>query len=131
MSDRVVLRFGLLVAGITAVVGAGLVLARERLGEAVVQGALAGAVLAAAGAIGAMALTVWSFEKSHKAFFAALAVGILARLGLFGGALLAVGLRRPAGLDLNATATALLGLYVVFQVLEIRLAARRMNSGKG
>lgn len=126
-----VLRYGLLVGGITGLVGAGLVLMRGRLGESTVRGAAAGAVLAALAAIGTMVLTAWSFEKSHRVFFSAMAAGILARLGLFGGAILVIALRRPAGLDLNALAATLLGLYVVFQVLEVRLAARRMSGRRG
>jgi hypothetical protein len=127
----VALRYGLLVAAITGAVGLALVLLRGRLGEAVVRGALVGAVLAAVAAIGAMALTAWSFAKSQRTFFSALTLGILARLGLFGGVFLAIAVRRPAGLDLNATAVALLGLYVVFQAIEVRLAVKRLAGRKG
>jgi len=122
----VVLRYGLLVAGITAAVGAAVLLLRDRLGAAAARGALAGALLAAVAAIAVMVLTAWSFGKSQKVFFSALAIGILGRLALFGGTILGIALRRPEGLDLNAVAVTLLGLYVVFQILEIRMAARRM-----
>lgn len=125
------LRYGATVAAITAAVGLGLWLLRPRLGAAALRGAAAGTLLAAVAAVGVMTLTAWAFGKSQKVFFAALAAGILGRLALFGGTILVIALKRPPGLDLNATAAALLGLYVVFQILEIRMAAGRMAARRG
>lgn len=122
------LRYAVAVAAITGAVAAGLFLARGRLAEPVLHGALLGAGLAAVGAIVAMLLTAWTFDKPPRVFFSALVAGILGRLALFGGALLVTAALRPAGLDLTATAVTLLGLYVAFQVLEVRLALKRVKT---
>ncbi|MGH9750271.1 MAG: hypothetical protein ACRD6R_10145 [Candidatus Polarisedimenticolia bacterium] len=122
------LRYAAAVAAITGAVVAALFLARGRMAEPVLHGALLGAGLAAVGAIVAMLLTARTFDKSPKVFFSALVAGILGRLALFGGALLVTAALRPAGVDLTATAVALLGLYVAFQVLEVRLALKRVKT---
>ena len=102
---------------------------RERLGEAAARGASVGLGLAAAGAVAAMILTSWAFGRNQPKFFAALMLGILGRLALYCGALLYVGLR--TSLQPLAMAVAMLGSYVVFQVLELRFAVKGLKRGNG
>ncbi len=98
----------------------------ERVSPAAAQGALFGAGLAAVGAIAAVALNRWGFDKDPRRFFAALTLGILGRLLLYGAALVYVALRTR--IDVTATAVSLLGFYVLFQVVEIRLALRGLKT---
>ncbi len=102
---------------------------RERLGEATARGASVGLGLATAGAVAAMILTAWAFGRNQQKFFAALMLGILGRLALYCGALLYVGLR--TSLQPQAMAVAMLGSYVVFQVLELRFAVKGLKRGRG
>src|SRR5262249_12838210 len=64
----------------------------DRLGDDALRGALLGAGLAAAGAIGGVALFGWSLSRRTGPFVGALLVGFLGRLALFAAALIAVGL---------------------------------------
>ena len=82
--------------------------------------------LAAVGAIAAVALNRWGFDKDSRRFFAALTLGILGRLLLYGAALVYVALRTR--IDVTATAASLLGFYVLFQIVEIRLALRGLKT---
>ena len=102
---------------------------RDRLGEAATSGASVGLGLAAAGAVAAMILTAWGFGRNQQKFFAALMLGILGRLALYCGALLYVGLR--TSLQPLAMAVAMLGSYVVFQVLELRFAVKGLKRERG
>ncbi len=95
-------------------------LVRDRLDPPAVGGAALGITLAAAGAVTGMALTAWSFGKGQRVFFAALVIGILGRLFLYGAALVYVALK--TAVDPTATAVALLGSYVAFQIVEVRFA---------
>jgi len=119
----VILGFGALVL-LIGVAGSALIVAwGGRLGEAAVRGTLLGAALAAAGAIGGMALFVWSLPRGPGQFFGALAIGILARLAGFGAVLVFVALRAPS-YGLVALAASLLAFYVVFQILEVRFVLK-------
>ncbi len=125
------LRQAIVMTGIAAVAaGMGYAL-RARIGEAAWRGVAVGVVLAAVGAIAAMLLTDWAFGKERRVFFAALGAGLLGRLVLFCGALLAVALRWRDRVDATAMAVALLGLYVVFLVMEVRLAITRLRTRNG
>ena len=105
----------------TAVVGA----CGERLGEAVVRGALLGCAVALVGAIAGMALLARSLEQGHRQFLGAVMLGILGRMLLFGAVLIYIGLSRPAGLSLAAVALSIVGFFFVFQALEVRFVLRR------
>ncbi len=109
---------------IAAVVAAAAWSWRDRLGAGSVPGVLLGDALATAGALAGMALTAWSFDKGQREFMGALVAGILARLAVFGGALVYVALRTT--IDPIATAAALLTLYIVYQILEIRMVLARL-----
>ena len=125
------LRQVIAVAGI-AVVAAGTAHAfRFRVGDPAWRGLIAGVVLAGAGAVAGMILTDWAFDKDRKVFFAALGTGLLGRLFLYCGALLVAALRWRDSVDATAMAGALLGLYVVFQVIEVRLAITRLRTRDG
>jgi hypothetical protein len=91
--------------------------------ESAVRGTILGAGLAAAGAIGGMAIVAWSFDRRPQAFMAALVGGILGRLLLFGAALVFVELRATT-YDLGAVVASLLGFYVAFQVIEVRFVLK-------
>ena len=104
---------------------------RVRIGEVAWRGVVAGVVLAAIGAIAGVLLTDWAFGKEPRVFFAALGLGLLGRLFLFCGALLTVALRWQDRVDATAMAVTLLGLYVVFQVMEVRLAITRLRTRNG
>ncbi len=124
------LRYALAVV-LIAVAGSALIVASGgRLEARAVRGALLGAALAALGAIGGMALVAWSFERRTRQFFGALVLGILARLTLFGGALVYVALLREAEIDVVGVALSLLGFSVVFQVLEVRYVLRGLKAGR-
>jgi hypothetical protein len=125
------LRQAAMVAGITAIAAVAVHALRLRLGEPAWRGAIAGVLLAGAGALAGMVLTDWAFDKDRKLFFAALGAGLIGRLVLYCGALLLTALRWPEQVDAIAMAVAMLGLYVVFQVLEVRLALRRLRTRNG
>ena len=93
------------------------------LAESAVRGTSLGAGLAAAGAIGGMAIVAWSFDRRPQSFMAALVGGILGRLLLFGAALVFVELRATT-YDLGASVASLLGFYVAFQVIEVRFVLK-------
>jgi len=114
-----------LLLGIAGVTGAWL--ARPRLSRPVFSGGVLGIALATAGAVAGLLLTAWSFDKEQSRFLAALVVGILARLALFGAVLVYVALR--TAIDPVATAGSLLGFYVLFQVVEVRFALMRGRRG--
>jgi hypothetical protein len=125
------LRQVIVVVGITAVAAGTAHAFRFRIGEPAWRGLIAGAVLAGAGAVAGMVLTDWTFDKDRKVFFAALGAGLLGRLFLYCGALLVAALRWRDSVDATAMAGALLGLYVVFQVIEVRLAITRLKTRNG
>ncbi len=112
-----------------AAIGAGILWAyRARLEPAVLEGAAIGGSLAVAGAISGLILSAWGFEKGQKEFFGALLLGILGRMVIYGATLIYVALQ--TSVDLIATIAAMLGLHVVFMVLEINFALRRLRAGK-
>jgi len=80
------------------------------------------------GTIAGLVLTAWGFEKGQTQFFAALLFGILGRLVIYGATLIYVAL--GTSLDLIATAVAMMGFHVVFMILEIHFALRRLKAGK-
>lgn len=90
--------------------------------SAALQGAVLGSALAAVGGAGGIALVRWGLDKDPKRFFAALGASILGRLLLYGAALVGVALRTT--IDLTWTAASLLVVYVLFQIVEVRLLAR-------
>ena len=103
---------------------------RERLGDRMVVGVALGAGLAAAGTISGMALSAWAFNRKQGQFFAALMLGMLGRLLLYGAVLVYVALR--TSIQPLTVAVTLMGYYVLFQVLEIRFALKglkRMGGG--
>ena len=98
---------------------------RDTLGESIAEGAILGAALAAAGTVGGMFLTAWAFDRGQGQFFAALMLGILARLMLYGAALVCIAFMTD--IDPMPMAVSLLGFYVLFQVIEIRFALRGLR----
>jgi hypothetical protein len=94
-----------------------------------VEGMTLGAALAAAGGIGGIVLIRWGLGKDQKKFFAALGAAILGRLLLYGAALVVVALRTT--IDLTSTAASLLAVYVLFQIVEVRVAVRGLSKGRG
>ena len=89
---------------------------------------MVGATLAIAGAIAGLILSAWGFDKGQKQFFGALLLCILGRLVLDGATLINIAL--GTSVDLIATVVAMLGLHVVFMVVEIVFALRRVRAGK-
>ena len=113
---------------VLAVTLAGIALAwamAERLGAGPAAGLGLGAALAGLGAATWIATAAWAAERGQKAFAAALGLGILARLVIYGATLLYVTLRTRV--DPVWTAGALMGFYVLFMVEEIRFALRGLN----
>ena len=121
-----IVRFAGLVLLVGGAASALIVAWGDRLGDAALRGALLGAGLATAGAIGGMSLFAWSLSRRTGQFVGALLVGFLGRLVLFGTALILVGLRRGA-FDLTASALSLLGFYAVFQILEMRFVLKGLR----
>jgi len=119
----VILRYAALILLIAAAGSGAFAWWRGGVAGPVERGVLLGAATASFGAITGMALLAWSFGRGQTQFFGALLLGILGRLLVFGGVLIAVGLRAGA-FDLVASAVSLLGFYVVFQMLEMRFALR-------
>ena len=101
----------------------------DRLPPGSLRGATLGVAVAALGSVAGMALTAWSFDKSQRVFLSTLAIGLLGRLFGYGGVLIYVAL--VTSIDPNASAVALMGSYVVFQVIEVRFALRGLKRGKG
>ncbi len=122
-------RFAALVVLVGGAAAALIVAWGDRLGETALRGALLGAGLATAGAIGGMALFAWSLGRRTGHFVGALLVGFLGRLALFGAALICVGLRARA-FDLVATALSLLGFYALYQILEMRFVLKGLRGMK-
>lgn len=113
-------------AALLGVVGMGLAwMVEERLGPPISRGILLGAGLATAGAVAGILLTAWGFERGQRRFLAALMLGILGRLVIYGATLVYVALWTT--IDLMATVGALLAFYVLHQVLEIRFALRGLR----
>jgi hypothetical protein len=105
--------------------GAGVIAAgwlRGSLPPAAIQGALLGLALSAAGAISWIVAAAATIDRGPRAFMAALALGILGRLVVYGATLVYVLMRTT--LDPIWTAGSLMGSYAVFLVLEVRFALR-------
>ncbi len=115
-----------LLVGAAGAVGLRVFRARFDLEE--INGALIGGALAVAGAIAGLILSAWGFDRGQKQFFAALLLGILGRLVIYGATLIYVALGTSA--NLIATVVAMLGFHVVFMVVEINFALRRLRAGK-
>ena len=111
-----------------AIGAAGLWAYRARLEPGAFEGAAIGGSLAVAGAISGLFLLAWGFDKGQKQFFGALVLGILGRLVVYGATLIYLALQ--TSVDLIATIVAMLGLHVVFMVLEINFTLRRLRAGK-
>jgi len=120
-------RYVAVVLALGAAGAVGLWLFRARLGPEVLQGAVVGGALAVAGAIAGLILSAWGFDKGQKQFFGALLLGILGRLVVYGATLIYIAL--GTSVDLIATVVAMLGFHVVFMVLEIHFALRRVRAG--
>lgn len=121
-------RYVAVVVALGAAGAVGLWLFRARLGPEVLQGAVVGGTLAVVGAIAGLILSAWGFDKGQKQFFGALLLGILGRLVLYGATLIYIAL--GTSVDLIATVVAMLGLHVVFMVVEIHFALRRVRADK-
>jgi hypothetical protein len=115
-----------LLVGAAGAVGLRVFRARFDLEE--INGALIGGALAVAGAIAGLILSAWGFDRGQKQFFAALLLGILGRLVIYGATLIYVAL--GTSVNLIATVVAMLGFHVVFMVVEINFALRRLRAGK-
>ena len=92
------------------------------------RGVLLGMGLATAGSIAGLALTAWSFARPHGQFMAALLLGALGRMVIYGVTLIYIAL--GTSLNPSAMAIGLLATYLVFQVLEVRFVLKRMRMGK-
>ncbi len=101
----------------------------RRVSPAAAEGAVLGSALAAVGGLGGIALIRWGFDKDAKTFFAVLSASILGRLLFYGAALIAVAL--GTAIDLTSTAVSLLAVYVLFQIVEVRLVMRGLKKGRG
>ena len=114
------LRYSSIVVGAVALAMAAL---RPALTPDAWRAALVGALLAAANAVAAYALVVWSAGRSNTAFFRAVLGGTLGRMAVVLAAVAAaiVGLRMPP-LPLLA---ALLACFVAFLALEMAAVHRR------
>ena len=113
------------VAYVLLMAGAGAIAAwwmRGSLPPGALPGALLGLALSAAGAISWIVAAAATIDRGARAFMAALALGILGRLVVYGAALVYVILRTT--LDPIWTAGSLMGSYAVFLVLEVRFALR-------
>ena len=111
---------------------AGMVVAwvlRGRLGPSRSDALFLGAGVATVGAVAGMLLTAWAFDRSQKQFMAALMLGMLGRLVIYGAALVYVALRTT--IDPVAMAASLLVFYLIHQVLEVRLALKGLKPGPG
>jgi hypothetical protein len=119
---------GILLLG--AAGGACLRAARAGLAPARIEGLLLGLALATAGAVSWILLASWTIGRGHRAFMAALGLGILGRLVVYGGALIYVALKTT--IDPVFAAGSLLGFHVIYLVLEVRFAARGLaGAGRG
>jgi hypothetical protein len=87
------------------------------------RGALVGALLAAANAVAAYALVVWSAGRSNTAFFRAVLGGTLGRMALVLAAV--VGAIAGLGLPRLPLLAALLACFVAFLALELAVVHRR------
>lgn len=103
-------------------------MSRGRFEPEQLQGAAAGGSVAVAGTLAGLVLTAWGFEKGQTQFFGALLFGILGRLVVYGATLIYIAL--GTSLDLIATAVAMMGFHVVFMIVEIQFALRRLKAGK-
>ncbi len=92
------------------------------------QGALIGVILSLAGSIAGMALTMWAFDRGHGQFMATLMLGMLGRLVIYGAVLVYLALETT--IDPIAMVVAMLGYYVILQVLEIRFVLKRLQADK-
>jgi hypothetical protein len=118
--DRMTARY---VAYVLLLIGAGAVAAwwmKGSLPPGALQGAWLGLALSGAGAISWIVAAAATMERGPRAFMAALALGILGRLVVYGATLVYVLLRTT--LDPIWTAGSLMGSYAVFLVLEVRFA---------
>lgn len=121
-------RYVAVVLALGAAGAAALGLLRARFEPEVLQGAAVGGTLAVAGAIAGLFLSAWGFDKRQTRFFAALVFGILGRLVVYGATLIYVAL--GTSINLIATVVAMLGFHVVFMILEIHFALRRLRDVK-
>lgn len=103
-------------------------LARARLETEAMQGAIVGGGVAIAGSIAGLMVSAWGFDKGQKEFFGALLLGILGRLVVYGATLIYIAL--GTSVSLIAAAAAMLGFHVIFMVVEIHFALRRLRAVK-
>lgn len=88
--------------------------------------ACAGGALAALNALAAYALVLWSQRRSTNVFLGAVLGGMLGRMALVLGAVVA--LVQGAGLPKLPLAASLLGYFVVFLVIELAILQKRTAS---
>jgi len=118
---------GILILG--AAGAAGMWAARDRLEPGGLAGLFLGLALATAGALSWIGAAVFSIERGQQAFMAAMVLGILGRLMIYGAALIYVALRTT--IDPVFLAGSLLGFYVIFLVLEVRFAVKALRRSGG
>ena len=123
------LRYSLLVTGVAVATFA---LARAvalRRVEAPVRGAAAfGAALAVANTVAAHALVLWSARRSTNAFLGAVLGGMVGRMALMLGAVVAGVLL--FGLPKLPLAVSLLSYFVLFLVMELSILHRRTTPAR-
>ena len=76
-----------------------------------------GIAVATAGAVAGILLTAWTFHRSQKQFMAALVLGMVGRVVIYGAALVYVALR--TAIDPVAMAAALIVFYLIHHVLRL------------
>jgi len=123
------LRYSILVTGVAAVTFTLAWAVALRRVEAPVRGAAAfGAALAVANTVLAHALVLWSARRSTNAFLGAVLGGMVGRMALMLGAVVAGVLL--LGLPKLPLAVSLLSYFVLFLVLELSILHRRTTPAR-
>ena len=123
------LRYSILVTGVAAATFALAWAVALRRVEAPVRGAAAfGAALAVANTVLAHALVLWSSRRSTNAFLGAVLGGMVGRMALMLGAVVAGVLL--LGLPKVPLAVSLLSYFVLFLVMELSILHRRTTPAR-
>ena len=123
------LRYSILVTGVAAATFALAWAVALRRVEAPVRGAAAfGAALAVANTVLAHALVLWSARRSTNAFLAVVLGGMVGRMALMLGAVVAGVLL--LGLPKLPMAASLLSYFVLFLVMELSILHRRTTPAR-
>jgi hypothetical protein len=123
------LRYSILVTGVAAVTFALAWAVVLRRAEAPVRGAAAfGAALAVANTVLAHALVLWSARRSTNVFLGAVLGGMVGRMALMLGAVVAGVLL--LGLPRLPLAVSLLSYFVLFLVMELSILHRRTTPAR-